>query len=69
MQQFGSDLVFILLFGLSYGLVLFICAIGLVITMGLMHVMNLAHGAFAALHDSCGLRPGCALKPRSYNRS
>jgi branched-chain amino acid transport system permease protein len=40
---------FILLYGLSYGLVLFTIAIGLVITMGLMRVMNLAHGAFAAI--------------------
>ena len=34
---------------LSYGLVLFIISIGLVITMGLMRVINLAHGAFAAI--------------------
>ena len=63
MQQFGSDLVFILLFGLSYGLVLFICAIGLVITMGLMHVMNLAHGAFAAIggYIAVGLMNGAGV--------
>src|SRR5260221_9491599 len=40
---------FILLYGLSYGLVLFTISIGLVITMGVMRVMNLAHGAFAAI--------------------
>jgi len=40
---------FILLYGLSYGLVLCLIALGLVVTMGLMRVINLAHGAFAAL--------------------
>ncbi|HSV80818.1 MAG TPA: branched-chain amino acid ABC transporter permease [Ramlibacter sp.] len=40
---------FILLYGLSYGLVLCLIALGLVITMGLMRVVNLAHGAFAAI--------------------
>ena len=34
---------------MSYGLVLFTISVGLVITMGLMRVMNLAHGAFAAI--------------------
>ena len=40
---------FILAYGISYGLVLFAISIGMVITMGLMKVTNLAHGAFAAL--------------------
>src|SRR4030095_6214109 len=40
---------FILLYGLSYGLVLCLIAVGLVVTMGLMRVVNLAHGAFAAV--------------------
>lgn len=40
---------FILLYGLSYGLVLCLIALGLVVTMGLMRVINLAHGAFAAV--------------------
>ena len=44
-----SSLSFILLYGLSYGLVLCLIALGLVITMGLMRVINLAHGAFAAI--------------------
>jgi branched-chain amino acid transport system permease protein len=39
----------VLLYGVSYGLVLFTIAIGLVITMGLMQIVNLAHGAFAAI--------------------
>jgi branched-chain amino acid transport system permease protein len=43
------NLSFILAYGLSYGLVLFAISIGMVITMGLMKVTNLAHGAFAAL--------------------
>jgi branched-chain amino acid transport system permease protein len=49
MSQILSNASFILLYGASYGLVLFTIAIGLVITMGLMRVMNLAHGAFAAI--------------------
>jgi branched-chain amino acid transport system permease protein len=37
----------ILLDGLSFGMVLFIISVGLTITMGLMRVVNLAHGSFA----------------------
>jgi branched-chain amino acid transport system permease protein len=52
-----SSLTFVLLFGISYGLVLALIAIGLVVTMGLMRVTNLAHGAFAAIggYVSAGL--------------
>src|SRR5438132_13032207 len=32
---------------LAYGMVLFVISIGLSMTMGLMRVVNLAHGAFA----------------------
>jgi branched-chain amino acid transport system permease protein len=39
----------ILLDGISYGMVLFIISVGLTITMGLMRVVNLAHGSFAML--------------------
>jgi branched-chain amino acid transport system permease protein len=42
-------ITFILLYGLSYGLVLCLIALGLVVTMGLMRVINLAHGAFATI--------------------
>lgn len=49
MEQVVATASFILLYGSSYGLVLFTISIGLVITMGLMRVMNLAHGAFAAI--------------------
>ncbi len=40
---------FILLYGVSYGLVLCLVSLGLVVTMGLMRLVNLAHGAFAAI--------------------
>ncbi|SNT31841.1 branched-chain amino acid transport system permease protein [Tardiphaga sp. OK246] len=33
--------------GLAYGMVLYIISVGLSVTMGLLGVMNLAHGAFA----------------------
>jgi branched-chain amino acid transport system permease protein len=49
MASFFSSLAFIVLYGVSYGLVLFTISVGLVITMGLMRVMNLAHGSFAAI--------------------
>jgi branched-chain amino acid transport system permease protein len=44
-----SSVAFVFLYGVSYGLVLALIAIGLVVTMGLMRVTNLAHGAFAAI--------------------
>jgi branched-chain amino acid transport system permease protein len=44
-----SSLTFILLYGVSYGMVLFAISVGLVVTMGLMRVVNMAHGVFAAL--------------------
>jgi branched-chain amino acid transport system permease protein len=40
-------LISILFDGLAYGMLLFIIAVGLSITMGLMGFINLAHGAFA----------------------
>jgi len=48
-----SDLLsaasFISLYGISYGVVLFMISVGLVVMMGLMRVVNMAHGVFAAL--------------------
>jgi branched-chain amino acid transport system permease protein len=46
---FSTDVVSILLGGLSAGMVLFIVSVGLSVTMGLMGFVNLAHGAFAML--------------------
>lgn len=45
MQVLGN----ILVDGLAYGMVLFIIAVGLSVTLGLMRFVNLAHGAFAML--------------------
>jgi branched-chain amino acid transport system permease protein len=39
----------ILFDGVAYGMLLFILAVGLCVTMGLMNFINLAHGAFAML--------------------
>jgi branched-chain amino acid transport system permease protein len=39
---------FIALYGVSFGMVLFTMSVGLAVTMGVMRVINLAHGAFAA---------------------
>ena len=33
--------------GIAYGMVLFVLAVGLAVTLGLMNFINLAHGAFA----------------------
>ena len=43
-----SAVFFVLVYGLSYGMVLFIISVGLAVTLGLMRIVNLAHGAFAA---------------------
>lgn len=37
----------ILFDGLAYGMILFVLAVGLSVTLGVMNVINLAHGAFA----------------------
>ncbi len=39
----------ILIDGLAYGMVLFVIAVGLSVTLGLMRFINLSHGAFAML--------------------
>lgn len=49
MDQITPAVTFILLYGVSYGLVLFVISIGLVLTLGLMRIANLAHGVFAVL--------------------
>ena len=46
MLSFGLT---VLLDGVSYGMVLFLISVGLTVTMGLMRVVNLAHGAFAMI--------------------
>ncbi|WFU12863.1 branched-chain amino acid ABC transporter permease (plasmid) [Rhizobium sp. CB3090] len=44
-----SVLLSILVDGVSYGMILFMISVGLSITMGLMRVINLAHGGFALM--------------------
>ncbi len=39
----------VLLDGISYGMILFLISVGLTVTMGLMRLVNLAHGAFAMI--------------------
>jgi branched-chain amino acid transport system permease protein len=48
-HELVSSASFILLYGISYGVVLFTISVGLVVTLGLMRVVNMAHGAFAAV--------------------
>jgi branched-chain amino acid transport system permease protein len=56
-----STVVFILIYGVSYGLILCLLSIGLVVTLGLMRVINLAHGAFAALGGYVAVSLGAKL--------
>lgn len=44
-----SNLAGILFDGIAYGSLLFLVGLGLSVTLGLMHFVNLAHGAFAML--------------------
>jgi branched-chain amino acid transport system permease protein len=57
-----AEQLFLLLFnGLAYGVLLFIMAIGLSVTMGMMNFVNLAHGAFAMLGGYCAVTVTNAL--------
>ncbi|HVQ70783.1 MAG TPA: branched-chain amino acid ABC transporter permease, partial [Bradyrhizobium sp.] len=42
-----TALLTILFDGVAYGMLLFVLACGLAVTLGLMNFVNLAHGAFA----------------------
>ena len=44
-----GNVIGVLFDGLAYGSLLFIIAVGLSVTLGLMNIVNLAHGAFAML--------------------
>lgn len=44
-----STFLNILVDGVAYGMILFMISVGLSVTMGLMHVINLAHGGFAVI--------------------
>jgi branched-chain amino acid transport system permease protein len=52
----------ILFDGIAYGMLLFVLAVGLAVTMGLMNFINLAHGAFAMAgrlhHGAADAAPG-----------
>src|SRR6185369_6959592 len=41
--------------GIAYGSLLFLISVGLSITLGLMKVVNLAHGAFAMFGGYCSV--------------
>ena len=48
LRRAALDLPMTLLFdGIAYGMLLFVLAVGLAVTLGLMNFINLAHGAFA----------------------
>ena len=54
MDRLLSFLSFVVIDGISYGMVLFLISVGLSVTMGLMRFANLAHGAFAAVGGAVG---------------
>lgn len=63
-----TTLLSILVDGTAYGMILFLISVGLSVTMGLMRVINLAHGGFALLGGAfahaligAGLGYGAAL--------
>src|SRR6202008_1767958 len=47
MDAFLSSLVSVAFHGTAYGMILYVIAVGLSVTMGLMGFVNLAHGVFA----------------------
>ncbi|MGH8740719.1 MAG: branched-chain amino acid ABC transporter permease [Burkholderiales bacterium] len=47
MQEFFSAVVSVAFHGVAYGMILYVIAVGLSVTMGLMGFINLAHGVFA----------------------
>jgi branched-chain amino acid transport system permease protein len=50
-----GEILSVFMFGLSFGVVLFLLAAGLTLTMGLMRVINLAHGALYMIGGYVGL--------------
>ena len=56
MDLFLNSVSFLIVDGIAYGMVLFVISIGLAITMGLMRVVNLAHGSFAAFGGYIGIK-------------
>lgn len=45
----SSQLLDVLFDGFAFGMLLFLLSVGLSVTLGIMNVTNLAHGAFAML--------------------
>jgi len=56
LDLFLNNVSFLIVDGIAYGMVLFVISIGLAITMGLMRVVNLAHGSFAAFGGYIGIK-------------
>lgn len=52
-----TAVIFLVLNGLQYGMLLFLLAVGLSLMFGLMGVINLAHGFFLSLAAMLGFQP------------
>ena len=59
----------ILFDGIAYGMLLFVLACGLAVTLGLMNFVNLAHGAFAMAGGYCHRRAGQPLRRAVLRRA
>src|SRR3981189_1730609 len=64
-----TTLFTILFDGVAYGMLLFVLACGLAVTLGLMNFVNLAHGAFAMTGGYVGAALERSLYRHLYNRS
>ena len=53
LRSTGANMLTILYDGIAYGMLLFVLACGLSVTLGLMNFINLAHGAFAMAGGYC----------------
>ena len=58
----------ILFDGIAYGMLLFVLACGLSVTLGLMNFVNLAHGAFAMAGGYLTVVMVTAWASRSFSR-
>src|SRR5208282_1091168 len=54
-RENGALMLTILFDGTAYGMLLFVLACGLSVTLGLMNFINLAHGSFAMAEGYCAV--------------
>ena len=60
-----TSILTILFDGIAYGMLLFVLACGLAVTLGLMNFVNLAHGAFATAQGGLLIRSKTSVQRRT----